>query len=100
MGFGQVFIDFHGSHRRLFCLGQNLAWREVHIRQPEISISQTAISQRIIRVNSDCLLENLDCFEHPVFTVFVPEIPAPQIKVVGFRVMCRLFSEADFIVTG
>src|SRR5256885_1297230 len=57
------------------------------------------MGERVIRVNCDRLLESLYCLQHPFFAVFIPEIAASQIEVVGLDIIGWLFVEADPLYT-
>src|SRR5687768_12320112 len=98
MSLRKILIDLHGSQRRLFSLGQDLAREKVKIRQPEVGISHSAVSKRVVVVNRDCLFESLDGLQHPFLVVLVPEIAAPEIKVVSLYVVCRLFRKTYLIL--
>ncbi len=98
MSLRNILIDLHGSQRSLFSLGQDLARQKVKIREPEVGISHSAVSKRVVVVHRDCLLESLDRFQHPFFVVLVPEIAAPEIEIVSLYIVCRLFSETYLIL--
>src|SRR5215208_402067 len=100
MSLCQIVVNCYGPQRGLLRFGQNFARRKVDIRQSEISIRHSAVSQCVIGVDRDCFFESLYRLQHPLFVVLVPEIAASEIEVISFSVLCWLFIESYPILAG
>src|SRR6185436_14824145 len=99
MSLREVFIDFHGSERGFLSFGQNFMGRKVNVRQPEISIRQSAVSQRVVGIHRDGLFEILDGPQHRFSAVLVPKETASQIETVSFTVIRVPFSKTYLVTT-
>src|SRR5579859_4545297 len=54
--------------------------------EQSVGVSQPRVSLRILRLNGNGLLEEIDCLQMALLRAFVPKIPSLQIQLVSFGI--------------
>ena len=67
--------------------------------QQNIRVSQTRVSQGVIRIHFDRLLEMLDAFPETIFGALVPVEAALQIMAISLSVLSMTLGQSLFLFT-
>src|SRR6266850_4646122 len=89
MRFGECVVYLQRFHGCRFRLGVRSLWRkETKITQNGVAVCQAGISQSVLLIDSNRLLEILKSFFEFFFGPLIPEIAALQISMIGLGVFC------------
>src|SRR5919106_3024041 len=96
MSFGKVRIQIQRLERVLFRMWISIFWtNEPVTAQYPVSVCQSRICQREIRILQNCFFKKIFGFSERLFGSFVPEVSSFQIKVVRLSV-CSHFTAEPF----
>ena len=88
MCFGERRVNFERLPRRRFCLGRRFdGGRSAILGDDRVAIRDTGISQRIIRVAVDGLMEKVERGQEARFRPLVPVEPALLIELVRLTIV-------------
>ena len=101
MGTGRGVIQCERFLRRGLGLRKTIFRRaSIESREQLPRLRETGIRLGIVRILFDRLIEVVDRFPQIVRGAFVPEEPAFEVKLVGFRILRRLFRYRGFLRAG
>ena len=87
----QTLVEGKGFFSRGFRLWKYFSGRQVQDSEYHVSVSQSRISQSVIRILLNRLVEIPDTFVQSILRIFLPVITSLEVKLIGVRVPGKTF---------